>query len=187
MRLFAGIPVPDPARQELASVLDGLRSKNWPVRWVRPEGLHLTLKFFGSVEDGVVESLGTALATAAEGTGPIPLTCTGIGGFPNPRRARVVWIGLEAPGSLELLQDAVERACANQGFPLEGKPYRPHITLGRVRDGERLPPDAWSDLPARYGIRFLAEELVLFQSQPGRDGSVYSARRTIPLGPCAVV
>ena len=87
MRLFAGIPVPLPARSEIIPILDDLRSRNWPVRWVRPEGIHLTLKFFGSVSEETAGQLIPALETAAAGIGPIPLSCSGLGSFPSGRQA----------------------------------------------------------------------------------------------------
>ena len=185
MRLFAGIRVPEPARSHLAAILAGLQARQWPVRWVRPDGLHLTLKFFGSVPDETVEALVPALGRASDGMGPIPLTCAGIGAFPSGQRARVIWIGVDAPGALELLQDAVERAGVPLGFPVEGKPFRPHITLGRVKDGQKLPARAIDDVANEPEIPFLAEQLVLFQSQPGPGGSVYRELHTFVLGPCA--
>ena len=185
MRLFAGIPVPEPARSHLADILGGLQARQWPVRWVRPDGLHLTIKFFGSVADETAEALIPVLARASGGMGPIPLTCAGIGSFPSDQRARVIWIGVDAPGALELLQDAVERASVPLGFPIEGKPFRPHITLGRVKDGEKLPSRAIDEVAVEPEIPFLAEQLVLFQSQPGRGGSVYRELHTFALGPCA--
>jgi 2'-5' RNA ligase len=184
-RLFAGIPVPEPARTELAAVLDGLAGRGWPVRWVRPEGLHLTLKFFGTVADDVADGLAGALAAAAAGTGPIPMTTTTLGAFPAGRPARVLWIGLDSPGSLELLQDAVERACVPLGFEVEGRPFHPHITLGRVTEGQHLPAGAIAGLPPVGAIPFLADRVVLFQSHPGRGGSVYTPRHSFGLGPCA--
>lgn len=187
MRLFAGIPVPEQARSDIVPILRDLQSRNWPVRWVRPEGIHLTLKFFGSVPDDLADRLIPALATAADGIGPIPISCSGLGSFPSGRRAKVIWMGVESPASLELLQDAVERACVPLGFPVEGRPFRPHITLGRVKEGERLPVEAVGDLEQEVAIPFLADQLILFQSQPGRGGSVYAHRHTFALRPCAAV
>ena len=187
MRLFAGIPVPEPALSQLASILRRLAARPWPVRWVRAEGLHLTIKFFGSTTEPAAESLVPALASAADGLGPIPLTCGSIGSFPSGQPAKVIWMGIEAPGTLELLQDAVERACVPLGFPLEGRPFRPHITLGRVKDGEKLPALALEAVELTPEIPFLAERLVLFQSHPGKGGSVYHEFHSFALRPCAAV
>ena len=187
MRLFAGIPVPEPALSQLGTILRNLAARPWPVRWVRPECLHLTLKFFGSITQQAAEALVPALASASDGVGPIPLTCSTIGSFPSGQRAKVIWLEIEAPGSLELLQDAVERACVPLGFPLEGRPYRPHITLGRVKDDEKLPARALEYIEPTPEIPFLAERLILFQSQPESGGSVYREFHSFALGPCAAV
>lgn len=187
MRLFAGIPVPQPALAQLGAILGDLRARSWPVRWVRPEGLHITLKFFGSLSQETAEALVPALAGAADGLGPIPLTSTSIGSFPGGQRAKVIWLGIDAPGALELLQDAVERACVPLGFPVEGRPFRPHITLGRVKDQEKLPVRSLEGLEAAPEIPFLAERLVLFHSEPGPNGSVYREFHSFALGPCAAV
>lgn len=181
MRLFAGIPVPEPALGELRKIMAKLRDLPWPVRWARDEGLHLTLKFFGSVPDERLPAIRQALEEAARGIGSIPLACTEVGHFPPGRGVQIIWVGLEAPGSLELLQDRVERAAESLGFPLEGRPFRPHITLGRVKTGARLPSSELQRVPGFGEIPFLADQLVLFESRPGPGGSVYTPRATMEL------
>ena len=182
MRLFVALPLPDGARRELGQMLDRLRSRDWPVRWVRDDGLHLTLKFFGEVDPGQVGVISRALETATQGTPPLPLALTALGAFPTPQRARVLWIGVEAPAALELLADRVERACLDIGFPVEGKPFHPHITLGRVREGGRLAAGALRDggLPP-LGTAFQAEEVVLFESRTGREGATHTRLFTCTL------
>jgi RNA 2',3'-cyclic 3'-phosphodiesterase len=187
VRLFAGIPVPESAQAELGRVLEGLQSNGWPVRWVRQGGLHLTLKFFGWVDAGRASQIEEKLSQATEGFDSIPMSCTGLGSFPPGRRARVIWAGLEAPASLELLQDRVERGSESLGFPLEGRPFRPHITLGRVEKDAVLPPQARTVLQSRLSIDFLADRLTLFESRMGRGGSMYTPRHTIELSSCPAV
>ncbi len=182
MRLFAAVPVPPPARDALGALLDDLRALDWPVRWVRSEAMHLTLKFFGEVPAERLAPIADALRDAVRGTGPLPLTLTGLGAFPTARRARVLWVGLDAPPALELLQDRVERACAPLGFPVEGAPFRPHLTIGRVRDGGKLSPPALKRLREEtLDKRFLVKQVVLFESETGPGGSIYHARVTLPL------
>ncbi|MEO8201102.1 MAG: RNA 2',3'-cyclic phosphodiesterase [Gemmatimonadota bacterium] len=187
MRLFAAIPIPEPALGELASVLERLRSMDWPVRWVRPEGLHLTLKFFGQVPGDETDLLENALARAAEGHGPVPVACTGLGSFPPGRRARVIWMGLDAPAGLELLQDSVERSCESAGYAVEGRPFRPHVTLGRVLEGKNLPINALEHVSPINEIAFLAEKIVLFESRPASGGPSYIPLRSIGLTSCQAV
>lgn len=182
MRLFAAIPVPQPALGEVGRLLAELRGHEWPVRWVRSEGLHLTLKFFGEVADDRVEPIVEALRFASEGTASLALSVLSLGAFPNHRRPRVIWIGLEGPPALELLQDRIERNCERLGFALESNPFHPHITLGRVREGSRLPPQATGRLGGEpLNVPFVADTVILYESRLRRDGSRYSPRATIPL------
>jgi RNA 2',3'-cyclic 3'-phosphodiesterase len=181
MRLFAGIPVPHPALGELREVLDRLRAQEWPVRWTGNDGLHLTLKFYGSVPDEQLPLISRALTDSVTNCGPIPLTCSGLGHFPPGRMVQVIWAGVDAPGALELLQDRIERASEALGFPLEGRPFRPHVTLGRVKTAEKLNAMDLEQFPVLEDIPFLADRLVLFESRPGPGGSVYTPRATMEL------
>jgi 2'-5' RNA ligase len=175
MRLFAAITLPDSIRSELAALLDRLAARGWPVRWSRPDGLHLTLKFFGDVAPERLGEIGAALETAAAGTLPIPLSLTEPGAFPNPRHPRVLWIGIAADRALELLVDRIERASAALGFAAEAKVFHPHITLGRVRDGAVLPPGVLKQIPV-IEEAFVADHLDLFESRPGAGGARYLSR-----------
>lgn len=183
MRLFAGIPVAGAAEIELTGVLARLRDSGWPVKWVRSEGLHVTVKFLGETEDGRVPALGESLAQAAKGTGTLHFNSTGLGAFPSLGRPRILWAGFEAEAALELMVDRVERRCADLGFSPDGHPHRPHVTLGRVRDGGRLPADASAQLEREHlEGNFTADRLVLYRSHPGAGGSRFEALLTFSLG-----
>lgn len=104
------------------------------VRWVQPEGIHLTLKFLGDTTPEQVERVKAALAKAAAEARPFTFTVGGLGCFPNTRAPRVVWVGLqEVTGELKRLRDAVEKHVAPLGFPTEQRAFSPHLTLGRVQ------------------------------------------------------
>jgi 2'-5' RNA ligase len=110
------------------------------------------------------------------------LRFTTIGAFPDHRRPRVLWLGLEAPPALELLKDRVERASEAIGFAPEGVPFRSHVTLGRLRDGQRLPPGAIERIavePARS--HFTVRQAVLYESELTPAGPRYSSRLTVEL------
>lgn len=132
MRAFVALNLPDATRRALWSAIAPLRDRNFPVKWVRPEGIHLTLKFLGDVPDGQRSAVVEALGRATRGARPLPLTVEGFGAFPQPARARVVWAGVTAEPALELLQHAVEREFTPLGFPTEARQFRPHVTLGRA-------------------------------------------------------
>ena len=182
MRLFAALPIAEPARGEIAKLLECLREPAWPLRLVHDQGLHLTMKFFGEVAPGRLEVIEEVVRAAVPGTGALPIQLAELGAFPNERRARVVWVGLDAPPGLELLQDRLERRAEAIGFAPEGTPFRPHVTLGRVREGHRLPAGALQSLEGQYDrVGFLASELVLYESVLGRGGPRYEPRLTLEL------
>lgn len=182
MRLFAAIPLPERARQECAAVLAAARESGWPVRWVRDETAHITLKFFGEVAPERLDVIAEAVETAAAGGSAVALRLNSLGAFPTFRRPRVVWLGVEAPPALELLRDRLERQAEAIGFAPEGTPFRPHITLGRVREGQRLPPGALERCGiAAAGDSFLGDSVVLYQSELTPRGPQYTPRLTLPL------
>ena len=183
MRLFAGVPVPDPAREQVLKLLRRLREGGWPVRWVHDEGLHLTLKFYGEVADERLDVIGEALRYAADGTGALSLRLGDIGAFPSRSRPRILWVGIDGPPALELLHDRIERGSEAIGFPPEGVPFQPHLTLGRVREGQRLPPGGLEDYADGFEqAPFLAQELVLYESVLTTGGPRYESRLTLDLG-----
>ena len=138
-RLFVALDLPAGAKAALAAAerqLQGLLPAG--VRWVNPEGIHLTLKFLGATEAGRVDALLAALraAAAAGDQMPFPLHLDGLGVFPNRREPRVIWAGVGGDlDSLTKTQRRVEQAIIRLGFPQESRAFRPHLTLGRVRDG----------------------------------------------------
>lgn len=183
MRLFVAVPLADPARGQILGLLGKLRGAGWPVRWVHDEGLHMTLKFFGEVGGERVDVIAEALRFAAQGAGPLTLELGDLGAFPSRSRPRVLWVGVHAPPALELLQDRIERGCEAIGFPPEGAPFQPHITLGRVREGQRLPPGGLDDHADGFErVPFVAQELVLYESVLTTGGPKYESRLTLDFG-----
>ena len=182
MRLFAALPIAEPARGEIAGLLGKLREPGWPLRVVHEQGLHLTMKFFGEVPPGRLEVIEEAVRCAVPGTGALSLRLAEIGAFPSLRRPRIIWVGLEGPPALELLQDRLERLTDAIGYAPEGVPFRPHVTLARVREGQRLAPEVLQSLAGAYQlVPFLASELILYESVLGRGGPRYEARLTMEL------
>jgi len=183
MRLFAAIPLPAPAQEEFADVLQALRAFGWPVRWVRAGSAHLTLKFYGEVFPERLDVVAEAVSRATRDAQAMSMRFTDIGVFPDLRHPRVLWLGVAAPSALELLKDRVERASASIGFPVEGVPFQAHVTLGRIRDGQRIPPGAFERCgvtPA--GASFVAREVVLYESELTLAGPRYVSRLRVELG-----
>ena len=135
VRSFIAIPVPDQGIEALQDTVQKLESDICrSVRWVRLDGIHLTLKFMSDIPAGTVEEVLEALPQVASQFPPIKLAISGLGVFPNTRRPRVLWAGLT--GELEALselQSAVDDMVGRLGLPKELRPFSPHLTLGRVR------------------------------------------------------
>ena len=182
MRLFAGIPIVDDARREIVTLLGSLRDSAWPVRWVHEEGLHLTLKFYGEVAAERLDVIAETVRFAGKGAGPLALRLDALGAFPSAARPRVLWIGIDGPPALELLQDRLERGGEGNGFPPEGTPFQPHVTLGRVREGHRIPPRGLEDFGTAYDrATFVGAQLVLYESVLTTRGPRYEPRLSLEL------
>jgi 2'-5' RNA ligase len=180
VRLFVALNLPDDVRGSLMEALGPLRRTTLPVKWVRPENVHLSLKFLGEVAETREAEVATALQEAVRGVRSIPLHIAGFGVFPDFRRPQVLWAGIDPEPALELLQHQVERAFTPLGFPPDGRPFRPHVTVGRA--GREATPRAFADLEATLGgIAFSASTVVgevdLMQSTLQAGGSVYRMRR----------
>ncbi|MBN1178025.1 MAG: RNA 2',3'-cyclic phosphodiesterase [Anaerolineae bacterium] len=138
VRAFIAIPLPADLREQLGRVQRKLERAVPPgsVRWVRPDGIHLTLKFLGDTVTARLPEIEAALAAVARNVTPCPFAVGGLGCFPNLHSPRVVWVGVQEPaGKMALLQDAIEEVMEPFGYPREGRGFHPHLTLGRVQQG----------------------------------------------------
>ncbi len=133
MRLFIAINPEPSIRAGIFSATEPLRRILTDARWVAPELLHMTVKFLGNRSGEEAEHVALVLDQVAAGYRAMPYIINGVGAFPNLRKPGVVWIGVHGDAKLELINHDVERACAELGFPVEGKAFRPHITIGRIR------------------------------------------------------
>jgi 2'-5' RNA ligase len=183
MRLFLAVELPATVREALAGLQRDLRSRCGGWRWVRPEGIHLTLRFLGEVAAGDDAAQRAAWRREASRSGPLSIRVSGAGVFPSPRRPRVLWVGVEeyVPGGrLEALAAGLETAAREAGFKPETRPFRPHLTLARAARGSR--PSAPE--PGSVGEIGLAEveDLVLFRSELRPQGARYSVLERFTLG-----
>jgi 2'-5' RNA ligase len=171
-------------RRDLWDALAPLRQRReqLPVKWVRPENIHLSLKFLGEVDESQDADLRAALKQAA-GTRnePRPLTVqiTGFGVFPDYHRPHVLWAGVTPDAGLELLQHGVEQAFAPLGFPTEARAFRPHVTVGRS-EREARPRDFKGLEEILAGTEFdetvAVEQVDLMQSTLKPEGPVYQVK-----------
>ncbi len=184
MRLFVAAETPGPQRDSLAAVCE--RGFKQGVRWVPADNVHLTVKFLGEVNEAMLPAVKDALAAAAAAAAPFELAFGGGGCFPNPREPRVVWLGVTTgEEEARTLAAAVEKAVVAAGFPSEEKAFRPHVTLGRVKD----PRPGAAAVAAK--VRALADfatpaavitTLVLYRSVTLPDGARYDEVARFPLG-----
>ena len=185
MRTFIAVELDDAIRERLGQAQDRLREAPCKVKWVRPAQMHVTLKFLGEIDPAVVDDVAKAMAWAAEAAEPCALRVAGLGTFPPRGAPRVVWAGIEdASGMLGLVHKRLARALEPMGFEPEKRAFRPHLTLGRVKERsgtERLRDLLAGQEGAELGTQDVSE-IVLFQSVLSPQGATYTALRRVTLG-----
>jgi 2'-5' RNA ligase len=187
VRVFIAAEIPPTIHEALAALMGELKKEIPGPRWVRPQGIHLTLRFLGEVAQSDLARLGDELARRVPGSvDPFTVGLEGLGVFPEKGRPRVLWVGLAEPGGgLMKLQSIVEgavEAAALPGVKKEERPYRPHLTLARF--GEGRPPSGLAQaLSARQGHswgRFEVSSICLFQSLLKPGGAEYRVLKELP-------
>jgi RNA 2',3'-cyclic 3'-phosphodiesterase len=184
VRLFLAINLPPDVRREIVTATAPVRDAAPELSWVDETKLHLTLKFLGEQPPETADAVRAATVRVAEGNREVVMHLSKLGAFPNFRRSRVVWLGVEPDPRLELLHHDVEVACETLGFEVEGRPFRPHLTLARVK--ERLTEERARALSrAARSVDYAADVVVrsidLMQSERGTRGSSYSTIASAPL------
>lgn len=135
VRTFIAIEIPEGVKKEMAEVQRRLKDTSVDAGWTRPEGIHLTLKFLGEVPEVKVRDIINGLQRAVEGAEPFRLEVGGVGTFPSPKNARVVWVGISGDvAKLSRLQSSVEEAISGIGFERDKRAFTPHLTLGRIKN-----------------------------------------------------
>lgn len=184
IRAFLAIDPPDEVIREIGAVQGRLRKLiEGDIRWVRPEGIHLTLKFFGDIFAADVANITAAAEKAVEKEKPFSLLIGGAGVFPDPRRPRVLWLGMN--GDVERLlafQKGLDQSLHEIGFPREERPFRPHLTLGRIKTPRGLIGLARAlEKGEEYTAgRFVASGLSLLQSELTPRGAMYKQLKWFP-------
>lgn len=180
-RVFLALPIPGAAAAEISAVVEAVRAQPLPdgardVRWVRLDGLHLTLRFLGPTPEPTIEQLSALVPTIAEGVAPIQATFAGAGSFPTRGRPRTLWIGVrDGIAPLEALAARVGEALTTAGWPPDGRELRPHLTLARS-DGiavGSLVAGRLVDAMADRVIQCALDRLVLYESQTGGGPARY--------------
>ncbi len=184
MRLFVAVPLPEAVKGALEETgkLLGRGLPRGAVRWVRPAQMHLTLFFLGETAVSRLPSIQNELALLGKHHAPFLLRLNGLGAFPNQRKPRVIWAGLGGDvAALQALQADVTGRLVNLGWQAEKRPFRPHLTLGRVRDFRRVQQMNWD-----VGVESLeigVTAIRLMQSELRPSGAVYTVKQTVLLAP----
>ena len=185
IRSFLAIELPEPILRKIEEVQGDLRTTHADVRWVSPEKIHLTLKFFGNIEESRIDPIFKSIERPVRSTLPFSLKVRGIGAFPHMKNPRVIWMGLvEEREVLTSLQKQIETQLEKIGFQSEDRAFHPHLTLGRMKSGrgkgelaermEKYKEEEFGDLQV--------EKVVLFKSALRPSGPIYTPLGKVKLG-----
>jgi 2'-5' RNA ligase len=188
LRSFIGVEIPLGIQSAVAISTAALQ-KALPkplIRWVLPRNVHLTLKFLGDVAPIALEEMTEALKSEVITCGTFTMSIGGLGAFPSSHRPRVIWVGLDSPAELIALQRDVEAVTAQHGIPSEGRPFSPHLTIGRVgqnhsRQDFQLIQFALEGTAVGTLGKVCVEAVHIFKSDLQPGGPVYTVLHTLPL------
>lgn len=187
VRLFVACEVPDDVKDSIGEVIENLRARSGnAVRWIRPEGVHVTLKFLGEVPTKKLPAVKLAIQEAVVGHSPFELEFSNIGTFGGREGLRIMWVGIAGDVlRLEALVRAVNAALAVVGFEPERRPFRPHLTLGRVRD--EISTRHRAEIEVAVGkvsvppVSWRTAQVSLMRSRLTAQGATYEVLATFPL------
>lgn len=184
IRTFIAIKISRELEAAFDTLIRRMKKNPGPVRWVNPQSIHLTLKFLGEITPAQVEEVCNGLEKAVAGIPSFSLKPGSKGAFPNPKRPRIFWIGLAEAGEAHLfqLQKNIEEEMALCGFPKEGRPFKPHLTVGRVKDSRGI--ETISNIFMEYDfpeIEFVAGEVLMMKSELTPKGTIYTVQKAYPL------
>ncbi len=175
MRLFIALPLPLEVEEYLSKIIFAFKQKKAGINWVAPKNIHLTVKFLGESEDAKVPSITSAIDSVARAYPVLHATVDAVGAFPDMKRPRVIWAGMS--GDIDKMAGVaidIENAMSEFGFEKENRPFKPHLTLGRVKDVYGL-----SDLTTYLGSYNITptdltlDKIVLFKSTLTPRGPIY--------------
>ena len=185
IRSFLAIELPRAILKKIEDVQGDLKSSHADVRWVSPDRIHLTLKFFGNIDESKIDPIAKSMGGLTHALSPFPLKVRGLGAFPHLKNPRVIWMGLvDGKEVLTSFQKELEEELEKIGLEPEGRSFHPHLTLGRVKSNrgreelvgrmERYREEEFGD--------FQVERVILFKSDLRPTGPIYTPLRELRLG-----
>ncbi len=183
LRLFVAVPLPESTVHHVYRRLQELAPLVPAVKWVDPANMHFTLAFLGRRPETELDLLKQVLDHASQQQPALTYQLGGMGFFPTTQRPHIIWIGVgQGCRAFEALGSSVQKALRSAGFALEERPFVPHLTVGRIKQGQGLPQAKrlqaqWQDLPEKL----IVDKLHLMHSQLTSDGAVYTVRHEVYL------
>jgi 2'-5' RNA ligase len=185
IRAFIAFELPPAVISLLDKVQQDLERLKIRARWVRPENVHLTLKFLGDINPDHIDKIGAEMTAAAFESPPVTLSVRGVGVFPGIKRPRVIWVGLGGDiRSLFAFQSRLEEKLAGAEFPKDKRPFRAHLTLGRIKQAARpaVIRQMITDYARLSSDEFICDQVFLFKSDLKPSGAVYSKLKQTDFG-----
>jgi RNA 2',3'-cyclic 3'-phosphodiesterase len=197
-RLFLAVPMPEPVRARIGELIARLEPRGWPVRWIDPDNAHLTLHFLGDTPPEQAAILQLALPAIVARHEAFDLRTAGLGVFPKLRRPRVIWLGVWGPAHrLEAISSELGEMLEEMQFPVDQKPFSPHVTLARVRDTQNTSVRSLTEAlrgaidemaaeglaDPKDGLPLPIDEVRLIRSHLDPAGARYEVIARFPLAP----
>jgi RNA 2',3'-cyclic 3'-phosphodiesterase len=184
IRAFVAVPIPESTMIRIFDIQERLKSYRLPVRWVKPENVHLTLKFCGEISLSTINDIAKVLEETVQEHSPLMFFLKGLGVFPNIKKPRILWIGISGDiKPLSEIQANLETNLEKKGFAKENRPFKSHLTLGRIKGN--IDPENLFDILRSFSDftsePFEAKELVLYKSELNPSGALYTKLETVYL------
>lgn len=184
IRAFVALKLPESTVSSIKRMQEDLKPYRFPVRWVRPENIHLTIKFFGEITESDIKNIGAVINNCAGNYAPLSLSAKGVGVFPSITRPRIIWAGISGEASLLFaLRNDLENRFEEIGFKREARPFKVHMTIGRFReraDSGKL-VEALRKFQSFESEIFVAGDLYLYKSDLRPEGPLYTELLSVPL------
>jgi 2'-5' RNA ligase len=184
IRSFIAIELSPPIRHHIEKIQNELKKATTDVRWVRSEGIHLTLKFLGAIDEERIDEVGDSIEESLADATMFTVTVGSLGAFPNKKNPKVIWLGIEdESGTLQKVQQTIETGLTSLGFTAEKRTFSPHLTLGRLKSpkGKRTVSQRLENMGECECGTFDVKEIFLFKSDLKPSGAVYTKLKSFAL------
>jgi 2'-5' RNA ligase len=184
IRSFIAIELSPPLRHHIEKIQNELRSTTADVRWVRSEGIHLTLKFLGAIDDQRIDEIGDSIEECLADKSIFTVTVGSLGAFPNREHPKVIWLGIEDEcGVLRKVHQTIDTRLTSLGFTAEKRTFSPHLTLGRIKSpkGRKTVSQRLATMGKCECGTLDVKEIILFKSDLKPSGAVYTKLRSFVL------